>query len=188
MAGDMFRIMETHSLRFYENERDNCHFQPEKRLMIAVLQDAVECFQNCKFEPRNPTNEFLDSEGWIFTNDLKWPFSFINICEAVGMDAGGLRQGLLHWKENTLRSNTLDQSTKPGAKSARGESKARRLPNHGKRRRTIPVGKRAVISKASETQMGLNGAIKYPSIQPTMPAPNRNKERLSQSAMDRWIS
>jgi hypothetical protein len=107
------RIMEAPGLGFYFANGDcgGC-LQPEKRLMFAVLQDAVECFQNCKFEPRSkPTNEFLDSEEWIFGDDRKWPFSFINICEAVGMDPAGLRQGLLRWKENTLRTNILVKAT-----------------------------------------------------------------------------
>jgi hypothetical protein len=129
--------MDAHSIRVYcANGNGDGYLQPEKRLMVAVLQDAVECFQNYKFEPRSkPTNEFLDSEGWIFEDDPKWPFSFSNICEAVGMDAAGLRQGLLRWKKNTPRTDIRCQSNKPGATSARqkqGPAATRSMANGGR--------------------------------------------------------
>jgi hypothetical protein len=31
----------------------------------------------------------------VESDDRTWPFSFENICEAVGLDAGTLRNGLL---------------------------------------------------------------------------------------------
>jgi hypothetical protein len=75
--------------------------QPEKTLMLAVLLDAVECFQ--KYAPgfrRKPDRLFKYTEEWIFEDDHKWPFSFINICEALGIDAQYVRKGLFNWKES----------------------------------------------------------------------------------------
>jgi len=69
--------------------------QPEKRLMLAVLQGAVECFQDYAEQDRL----FKDAEEWIFEDDHEWPFSFINICEAVDIDPKYLRKGLSHWKK-----------------------------------------------------------------------------------------
>ena len=66
--------------------------QPEKTLMFAVLLDAVECFQ--KYAGREANRLFKDTDEWIFEDDHEWPFSFINICEAVGMDPEYLRKGL----------------------------------------------------------------------------------------------
>src|SRR5882672_7600237 len=78
--------------------------QPEKRLMLAVLQEAVECFKEYAEHDRL----FKETKEWIFEDDYEWPFSFINICEAVDMDPKYLRKGLWHWRQSaTPEANTL---------------------------------------------------------------------------------
>ena len=66
--------------------------------MFAILLDAVECFQEYAEQDRL----FKDAEEWIFEDDHEWPFSFINICEAVDMDPKYLRKGLLHWRQSAI--------------------------------------------------------------------------------------
>lgn len=75
--------------------------QPEKRLMLAILLDAVECFQKTPVG-KKLTRQIEDTEQWIFMDDREWAFSFINICESVGMDPQYLRGGLVRWKQRTL--------------------------------------------------------------------------------------
>jgi hypothetical protein len=72
--------------------------QPEKRLMFAILLDAVDCFQ----EHAKDDRLFKETEEWIFDDDHEWPYSFINICEAVDMDPEYLRKGLLQWRERPI--------------------------------------------------------------------------------------
>ena len=82
------------------------NLQPEKRLMFAILLDAVECFQEYAEQDRL----FKDAEEWIFEDDHEWSFSFINICEGVDMDPKYLRKGLLHWRQSAIpipKANTL---------------------------------------------------------------------------------
>jgi hypothetical protein len=84
--------------------------QSEKRLMFAVLLDAVECFQ--KYAGHEVNRLFKDTENWIFQDDPDWPFSFINICEAVEMDPQWLRKGLSQWKQKTIpRPNARTSQT-----------------------------------------------------------------------------
>ena len=45
--------------------------QPEKKLMFAILLDAVECFQDYAEQDRL----FKEAEEWIFDDDHEWPFS-----------------------------------------------------------------------------------------------------------------
>jgi hypothetical protein len=81
--------------------------QPEKRLMLAILLDAVECFQ--KYAPldrRKPDRLFKATEEWIFEDDYKWPFSFLNICDAVGIDPRYLRNGLQQWNNTQSRKGS----------------------------------------------------------------------------------
>jgi hypothetical protein len=78
--------------------------QPEKRLMLAVLQGAVECFQDYAEDDRL----FKETEEWFFEDDHDWPFSFINICEAVDMNPKYLRKGLLHRRQSAIpKANTI---------------------------------------------------------------------------------
>ena len=72
--------------------------QPEKKLMLAVLQGAVECFKEYAEHDRL----FKEAEEWIFEDDHDWPFSFINICQAVDMNPKYLRKGLLHLRQSAI--------------------------------------------------------------------------------------
>ena len=66
---------------------------PEKRLMFAVLLDAV-----IQLQRRNSVGA-IEAEIWIrgeASDD--GPFSFRNVCEALGLDATYLAHGLLAWR------------------------------------------------------------------------------------------
>lgn len=81
--------------------------EPERRLIAAMLQDAVECFQKHLFaHDRKKRQLFLDAEQWICSTDRQWPFSFENVCEMLQLDPGYLRKGLLAWKEAQLAKRT----------------------------------------------------------------------------------
>src|SRR5262245_53431193 len=72
----------------------------EKELMMAVLQDAVECFQTYVLSGRPREKRlFQEAEDWILEKNSDWFFSFENICEILELDPDYIRQGLLCWKE-----------------------------------------------------------------------------------------
>jgi hypothetical protein len=90
--------------------------QPEKRLMFAILLDAVDCFQ----EHAKDDRLFKETEEWIFEDDHEWPFSFINICQALDMDPEYLRKGLLNSRPRViLGANTRRLSERCFSKAAR---------------------------------------------------------------------
>jgi hypothetical protein len=85
-------------------KRKGAH-EAERRLAIAVLQDAVDCYQKHLFaRDRKARQLFLDAEQWIASEDRSWPFSFENICELLQINAAYLRRGLGLWKEQHLRN------------------------------------------------------------------------------------
>lgn len=72
---------------------------PERRLMLAILSDAIECFQKYS----NATNRrgrklFLNAESWINNRDASWPCSFEHICDVLNISANYLRLGLIQWR------------------------------------------------------------------------------------------
>jgi nitrite reductase/ring-hydroxylating ferredoxin subunit len=70
----------------------------ERRLIIAVLEDAINCFQKNLFAGDNRSRRlFHDAENWVMSTDRGSPFAFENICEFLSLDAEYIRQGLCRW-------------------------------------------------------------------------------------------
>lgn len=83
-------------------KRKGAH-EPERRLAVAVLQDAVDCFQkHLRARERKARQLFLDAEEWICSEDRSWPFSFENVCDLLQINPEYLRRGLMQWKERQL--------------------------------------------------------------------------------------
>jgi hypothetical protein len=68
--------------------------------MRAVLEDAVSCFQRAS--DINTDRVAKDAERWLFDDDVRWPFSFLNICAVLGINAEYLRLGLKRWRQSPL--------------------------------------------------------------------------------------
>jgi hypothetical protein len=71
---------------------------PEKRLLLAVLEEAVGTLQRYVIgTDRHSRAVFTDVEAWFASEDTAWLYSFIGICDALGIDATYLRSGLGRW-------------------------------------------------------------------------------------------
>jgi hypothetical protein len=74
--------------------------QPEKRLMLAVLESAVATYQRYALATsRRGRRLFAESDAWMTCADDGWVFSFENICNALRLDPDFLRGGLRCWRE-----------------------------------------------------------------------------------------
>jgi hypothetical protein len=74
----------------------------EVELMRAVLFDAVECFRKYTGQPSNTVRRrAYEAAQWLFADDDRWPFSFVNICAVLGLSPAYVRQGLRRWKQAT---------------------------------------------------------------------------------------
>ena len=64
-------------------------------LMWGMLVDAAEALILGADDPWRD-DEVLAKEirDWVLADDPEWPFSFVNACAAVGVDAGHLRDEL----------------------------------------------------------------------------------------------
>jgi hypothetical protein len=90
-------ILTTHE--FLRVSRPRARFEPEERLMFAVLSDAVECFQRY-LGSHNLAHRKLsaDAEAWINSRDTRWPYSFEHICDVLNINPAYLRVGLMRWR------------------------------------------------------------------------------------------
>src|SRR5688572_5814305 len=75
----------------------------EKRLMLAVLEDAIDCYQKFAFsrEPRG-REFFAEAEEWLFSSDHSWVFSYENICQTLDLNPDYIRRGLQEWRQRLL--------------------------------------------------------------------------------------
>ena len=90
-------------IQYFEAMRRKHLLEGEKRLVLSVLEDAVECFMKCIDSSTNKGQRlFRDAEVWIALEDKKWLFSFDNVCEALDIDPDYLRRGLREWKTRQL--------------------------------------------------------------------------------------
>jgi hypothetical protein len=77
--------------------------QPEKRLQLAVLQDAVLTFHRLVgVEGYRPRRLFGEVDEWFASNDTSGPFTFVGICDTLNIDADYIRRGLRGWRARTV--------------------------------------------------------------------------------------
>jgi hypothetical protein len=70
--------------------------EPEQELMLAILADAIECVLKYLNEPIPARAKlFGEAHDWLFDQDEREPFSFINVCEILGIDPSYLRRGIM---------------------------------------------------------------------------------------------
>lgn len=91
--------------------------EPERRLMLAVLDDAILCFQRY-LHPKGGKEKKLHQHAvtWIFDPSDHGVFSFENICETCGLDPDYLRMGLLKWQERMTMIKNSPSKASQGAK------------------------------------------------------------------------
>jgi hypothetical protein len=89
--------------QYFNRLRRASSLEPEKTLMLAVLEDAINCFKdNLSAESVNKKLLFDEAEEWILDTSTDWVFSFENICEAFELNPQYVRQALLRWKQEHI--------------------------------------------------------------------------------------
>jgi len=85
--------------QFFDRVRRRSEHDGERRLMIAILEDAVDVYRKqVGATDERGTHLFAEAEEWIEDPDRTWLFSFQNICDVLDIDAEYLRRGLHGWK------------------------------------------------------------------------------------------
>jgi hypothetical protein len=74
---------------------DRRDFCGEKALMVAVLLDALSIFYKTEgIRDHRKRLEFREVHSWIYAEGADGPFSFENVCGAIGIDPDALRDNL----------------------------------------------------------------------------------------------
>jgi hypothetical protein len=82
--------------QFYGTGGLSRKLEGEKRLMIAILKDAVECLEKYR-GTRNSAgrSHYENAIEWVKDTDTEWLFSFTNICDLLGFDPDYMREVLM---------------------------------------------------------------------------------------------
>jgi len=89
--------------QYYDLRRSGGPPNPLRRLMLAVLLDAIRCFQSAATQTKkSQRSRFEDAEAWLFGENREGPFSFESVCEALGFAPPYLRSGLRRWHNQRL--------------------------------------------------------------------------------------
>jgi hypothetical protein len=73
---------------------------PERRLLAAILRDAIDCYMRyCFAKSRREKKMLQETEEWFFGSGEEGVFSFENVCEILKLAPGYIRRGLLHYKQ-----------------------------------------------------------------------------------------
>ncbi len=99
---DAVRLFEPDTLapaQFYATLKRSQFADPERRLMAALLEDAVCCLARDPRRCSRRQRKFFDeAREWINAPASEdWIFSFVNVCETLGFDPDYLRCGLARW-------------------------------------------------------------------------------------------
>ena len=67
----------------------------ERALMRAVLEDAIRCLAGDVGGLGERGQLAVEARGWLASTDVRWPFSFENVCDGLGLEPSRLRARLL---------------------------------------------------------------------------------------------
>lgn len=86
----------THGVQCFHPPPEAPAVAPEKALVTSVLKQAAQDIRRF----RNPGTRlerelYRDAYDWITSPDISWPFSFLNVCHTLGIDAESRRYQLL---------------------------------------------------------------------------------------------
>ena len=107
-ASDDLRADALMPAQFYPARRGSASVEPIMRLMGGILADALRCFQrNFEARQRERKQEFREARFWLLHDRGDGPFSFEDVCDALGIDPRRLRSLILSWEKSRRPGDKL---------------------------------------------------------------------------------
>jgi hypothetical protein len=84
------------SEKLFGDQRRRSGASAERDLMFAILADAVDCYSKyATGRDGRSMRLFADARDWLFCDGDEQPFSFVNVCDGLGLDPSYIRRGVL---------------------------------------------------------------------------------------------
>jgi hypothetical protein len=93
--------------QYLDTFRRKLHLEPEKKLMLAILEDAIACYQKYIFARDSKGKAlFHEVEEWVAERGSGSVFAFDSVCESLGLNPAYLRRGMSDWTKAALAQRT----------------------------------------------------------------------------------
>ena len=117
--GDLFEPEILLPTQFFTEPRGRAVHDGERRLLLAILEDAIGCYRKYIAAHDNRGRRlFREAQGWIMSEDREYPFSFENICDCLQLNPAYIRHGMREWARLALLKAEQDaadaRSHRPG--------------------------------------------------------------------------
>jgi len=136
--------------QMFDRYRGHAELEAERRLMLAILEDAVSCYQ--KYAAATGVRArrlFREADAWFQAEDVNWVFSFESICAVLDIEPTYFREHLARWKDDLLA-----QPADVRARIGRVRLRAAR------RHKILPFVPRRRNRKAAAVATGKVGAVR----------------------------
>jgi len=81
--------------RYFDTFRRAEYLEPEKALLLAVLEDAIHCYRKfATAHDRAGRERFREVEQWLVGGGNDWIFAFETLCELLDLDPDYVRRAL----------------------------------------------------------------------------------------------
>ncbi len=107
-VSSLFQVDTLAAQQYHDTHRRTIPQQAEIRLMLAVLEDAINCYQDNFFAINKKRIQlFKEAEEWFTNDDASWIFSFVSICSILNLEPDYFRSGVKRWgaKQKAARKN-----------------------------------------------------------------------------------
>jgi len=95
--------------QYFDRIRRRPELDPERRLMFAVLEDAVNiCLKNAGTADPQRRELLSEAEDWIADRDSTWLYAFENICSVLDLEPDYIRRGLRAWKQRARKAGARE--------------------------------------------------------------------------------
>ena len=74
--------------------------EPERRLMVAVLEEAISAVINGAADTgEERLTAAREAERWFASDSRAWPFAFCSLCDVLGLDVDRVRHAITTWRD-----------------------------------------------------------------------------------------
>lgn len=112
--------------------------------MLAVMENGIATYLRYAVDARTPAKRrarrlFGEAKEWVESSDISWPYSFENLCTALGFDADQLRRGLCSCQDSPVERPATRISIRRinGSRHVIGAGSERRRPRRSSHLRSV---------------------------------------------------
>lgn len=78
-----------------EHASPHSDIPPERRLMVAMMRDAMRCIDKYRHARDSRGRRIFEQDAqWMLSNDRSWVHAFLRVCETLDLDAAAVRSSL----------------------------------------------------------------------------------------------